>query len=163
MAENRLSAPPVLGAPRNRWDLYLYEQRRLMARFNMRAKEKAARTSLLLSVVKLVIVVLVVLCVFKNAFADDCMRCSGRLACVGDNMVEVFLTCGEPDFHGTVSTEINGDRDVVVIGGVAYFSTGSYSKSRVERWVYIMGPGRYMRILTFEGDELVKIETGNKP
>lgn len=109
----------------------------------------------------IIIILLATLCA-GAALADECMRCAGRLACVGDNMAEVFLTCGTPDFQGAVSAEIQGERDVVVIGGKAYFSEASYTKRQVSRWIYYCGPNRFMRILTFEGDGLVKIETGGK-
>ena len=33
----------------------------------------------------------------------------------------------------------------------------------VERWTYIPGQRKFMRILTFEADTLVKIELGDKP
>ena len=33
----------------------------------------------------------------------------------------------------------------------------------VERWTYIQGQRKFMRILTFEADTLVKIELGDKP
>lgn len=33
----------------------------------------------------------------------------------------------------------------------------------VERWTYNMGYRKFMRILTFEADKLVKIELGDKP
>jgi hypothetical protein len=32
----------------------------------------------------------------------------------------------------------------------------------VEKWTYNLGYGKFLRILTFEGDTLVKIEKGDK-
>lgn len=161
MTDNTLPAVPGPGAPKNRWDLYLYEQRRMFAMNRMRRKSRPTRNAVI-AALKIAAVAVIFLLFFRDAFADECMRRSGRLVCVGDCMAEVLMTCGAPDFSGRVRTDVTGERDVVHIGGAA-FASASATAGAVERWVYVLGPGRYMRLLTFENGVLTRIETGGKP
>ncbi|BAN50632.1 DUF2845 domain-containing protein [Metapseudomonas resinovorans] len=71
------------------------------------------------------------------------MRCGSRLISLGDRAFEVLDRCGEP---------VHRDR----VG----YTLGSYDRREfdVEEWVY--GPTNGMlRILTFEGNRLVRIES----
>ncbi|WP_044874082.1 DUF2845 domain-containing protein [Pseudomonas sp. LFM046] len=77
----------------------------------------------------------------------DTMRCGSKLVSLGDRTFEVLQKCGEP-VH----------RDLVG------YTLGSYDNREfvVEEWVY--GPNNGMlRILTFEANRLVRIETKRGP
>lgn len=71
------------------------------------------------------------------------MRCGSRLISIGDRTFEVLDRCGEPV-----------RRDLV-----GYTLGANYRREfTVEEWVY--GPANGMlRILTFEGNRLVRIES----
>jgi len=73
------------------------------------------------------------------AGAQD-MRCDGSLVSVGLSQPEVEMKCGEPDFK----------QDVTV---------GDYGP-KIEKWTYKQGSGSFLRILTFEGGELVNVQNG---
>ena len=76
------------------------------------------------------------------AFADT-LRCGSKLVSLGDRAFEVAAKCGEP-----------ANRDLVG------YTLGSYDRRefKMEEWVY--GPnGGMLKILTFEGNRLVRIET----
>lgn len=73
----------------------------------------------------------------------DTMRCGSKLVSLGDRAFEVTTKCGEP-----------ANRDLVG------YTLGSYDRRefKMEEWVY--GPDNGMlKILTFEGNRLVRIES----
>lgn len=73
----------------------------------------------------------------------DTMRCGSKLVSRGDRAFEVAAKCGEP-----------ANRDLVG------YTLGSYDRRefKMEEWVY--GPDNGMlKILTFEGNRLVRIES----
>jgi hypothetical protein len=96
--------------------------------------------------------------------ADDGFRCTtGRLASVGDRLVEVRQRCGEPDFAdrrmeqrrqrfkvrkwmGDHWAEVSDERIVDVI---------------IEEWTYDLGPQQFVRYLTFEDGRLTNVNTGD--
>ena len=90
---------------------------------------------------------------------DDVMggslRCGNRLVTEGDYKYEVIQRCGEPQLQELVSVETrykrlpNSNKSVAV-------------ELPVEQWVYDMGRGRFLKILTFKGMRLEKVESGNK-
>jgi hypothetical protein len=64
------------------------------------------------------------------------LRCGSELVRVGDPTIEVLQKCGEPDLKELIKT--NG--------------------LIVEKWTYNCGSARFMRILTFKGGNVQKIE-----
>jgi len=72
------------------------------------------------------------------------MRCGNLLIETGDSKVKVLTRCGEPLLKEIISG-----------------SVGS-SSPKIEEWTYDMGPGQFLRILTFKGSTLIKIELGDK-
>lgn len=86
----------------------------------------------------------------------DTMKCGTKLVSDGDSKAKVLLRCGEPFLR-----EFVGEK---TIRSRTYGGYGIKSKTvPVERWTYILGQRKFMRILTFEADTLVKIELGDKP
>jgi hypothetical protein len=87
---------------------------------------------------------------------SDTMKCGTRLVRDGDTKTKVLLRCGEPFMK-----EIVGERTVrrKLYGGFVIKS----ETVLIEKWTYLQGKKKFMRILTFEGDELEKIELGDKP
>lgn len=73
----------------------------------------------------------------------ETLRCGSKLVSVGDRAFEVQQKCGEPAFRDLVG-----------------YSLGEYDRRefKIEEWVY--GPENGMlRILTFEGSRLSRIES----
>lgn len=82
------------------------------------------------------------LCGAPLAMADS-MRCGNKLVSRGDRAFEVAAKCGEPAYRDLVG-----------------YTLGSYDRRefKMEEWVY--GPDNGMlKILTFEGNRLVRIES----
>jgi hypothetical protein len=73
------------------------------------------------------------------------MRCGNRIVQTGDTKLTVLAICGEPEM-----------REVV-----GYREGPDYSLA-IEEWTYLLGRHRLIRILTFEGNHLVSIETGRR-
>ncbi len=85
----------------------------------------------------------------------DAMRCNSRLVSTGDRTFEVRQMCGEPD-----------DRRVRLENRlVRIFQDGRLIEFlvqvEVEEWIYNLGPYRFIRILRFENDRLIRIDTGD--
>ena len=85
----------------------------------------------------------------------DSLRCGSRIVTTGDSKAEVLMECGEPSFR-----EIVGEK--TVYRRFFYLFSESYTVL-VEKWTYNLGSTQFLRILTFEGDTLAKIELGGKP
>ena len=85
----------------------------------------------------------------------DSLDCGTRIISSGDSKVEVLLKCGEPFFQ-----EVVGERKIVRRWMGIYMGSKTVL---IEKWTYNLGSNRFLRILTFEGGELKKIETGDKP
>lgn len=92
------------------------------------------------------VVLAAALLVSPLAWADT-FRCGSKLVSLGDRSFEVAAKCGEP-----------AHRDLVG------YTLGSYDRRefKMEEWVY--GPDNGMlKILTFEGNRLVRIESQRNP
>ncbi|MES2818622.1 MAG: DUF2845 domain-containing protein [Pseudomonadota bacterium] len=73
----------------------------------------------------------------------DTLRCGSQLISVGDRAFEVQQKCGEPRFRDLVGYNLGPNER---------------RESPIEEWVY--GPDNGMlRILTFEGSRLIRIES----
>lgn len=100
----------------------------------------------------------------------DSMRCGSRLVSTGDSKAKVLLRCGEP-FHreplGEKKSEEVGKTTVVEVAPgrveVTEKEKTEATVKPVERWYYSFGRAHFIRILTFEGDELTEIVLGDKP
>lgn len=87
--------------------------------------------------------ILIAAALASPAALADTLRCGSALVSLGDRAFEVASKCGEP-----------AHRDLVG------YTLGSYERRefKMEEWVY--GPNNGMlKILTFEGNRLVRIES----
>ncbi len=73
------------------------------------------------------------------------MRCEGALIEEGDSMARVLLECGEPLLRQTIALD-----------------NTSTTEGVVEQWTYDLGPGRFLQIVTFEGGQVLSIESGRR-
>jgi hypothetical protein len=97
------------------------------------------------------------------ASASD-FRCGSDIISPGDRKFDVLRKCGNPD-NVEVRQELRIKRDL----GAHLFLPGEEPRGfvfakelvTVEEWEYNLGPGRFIRYLTFENNRLIKITTGD--
>jgi len=97
------------------------------------------------------------------ASASD-FRCGSDIISPGDREFDVLRKCGNPD-NVEVRQEIRIKRDL----GAHLFLPGEEPRGflfakelvTVEEWEYNLGPGSFIRYLTFENGRLIKIATGD--
>jgi hypothetical protein len=82
------------------------------------------------------------------------LRCDSRLVSIGDRTFDVRQMCGDPD-----DRRVRQESRLIRI-----FREGRLIELlvevEVEEWTYNLGPYRFIRILRFENDRLVRIDTG---
>lgn len=100
-------------------------------------------------------VIILFLFLWTDIVPADSMKCGTRLVSTGDTKAKVLLRCGEPFLREMVGEKTRYRRFFRWI-------VGSYTVV-VEEWTYNLGSTKFLRILTFEGSKLVKIELGDKP
>ena len=109
--------------------------------------------------------------------AEGGMRCGSRLISVGDSKADVLLKCGAPMLKEAVglkeyskridiplTSESNsiekstteGNRDTAVV------KRGETVTKTIDQWTYNQGTGKLLKILVFEGGELIAIKNGNR-
>ena len=74
----------------------------------------------------------------------DSMRCGDKVVWSGDTKGRVILLCGKPYY-----------REVIRRAGV--------KKPGTAKWFYNFGEDRMTKIITFEGDTIIKFEDGGRP
>lgn len=72
------------------------------------------------------------------------IRCGSKLIDVGDYSAYVLRQCGEPQARQVISSSIGADSPVI------------------EQWVYDFGRRQPLRILTFVGGRLTRIEDSRR-
>ena len=90
----------------------------------------------------LILFIALVLVPIQSATADS-FRCNNKLVKVGDSSIQVKLKCGTPfdeDFIGQV------------------YIKGRYVN--VDRYTYVPGKGKFVKILEFHDGNLVSVTTG---
>lgn len=122
---------------------------------------------------KRIVVVLISLAfsIISSFARADSMRCGDNLVQTGDDKAKVLVRCGQPltkevvEVKGTQNTSTQGQ--IVGLGaGISKYSETTLANTSsvpIERWIYNLGEGQFMRILTFEGNKIIKIELGDKP
>ena len=100
----------------------------------------------------------------SNAFADSALRCSNRVVSVGATPAEVTDKCGDPVY--IEQWEEGGDGYIFQLFD---YETERYLAPRLikapmhmERWTYDFGNNKFIRYLTFQNGQLIKIKTGDK-
>ncbi len=105
------------------------------------------------------LVPIALLTLLGSALPGYAMRCGSKLVSTGDTKAEVYLKCGEPFF----SEELGIETQTFKRPYSPWRSRMSTSTTRIiEQWTYNQGPGSFWRILTFKGDTLVRIDTGDR-
>ena len=90
-------------------------------------------------------------CMMPVTAGAQTLRCDRGLVEPGDTRQRVRQACGAPMMNFTERRPV---RTVNRNGAVITTMTNR------EAWAYDMGYGRFMRLLVFDGDRLVSIETG---
>jgi len=106
---------------------------------------------------------ILLLLVASGASTSD-FRCGSGIISPGDRRFDVLRKCGNPD-NVEVREEVRIKRDL----GARLFLPGEeppgflFAKVlvTVEEWEYNLGPGRFIRYLTFENGRLIKINIGD--
>lgn len=106
-----------------------------------------------------------ILAAMADAGADSALRCGNRVVSVGAPLAEVAEKCGEPVY--IEQWEEGGDG---YVSQLFDYETERYlaprlirAPLRMERWTYDFGTNKFIRHLTFQNGQLIKIETGDKP
>jgi hypothetical protein len=109
-------------------------------------------------------VLLILLLLVASSVSASDFRCGSDIISPGDRKFDVLRQCGNPD-NVEVREEVRIRRDL----GAHLFLPGEeppgflFAKElvTVEEWEYNLGPGRFIRYLTFENGRLIKITTGD--
>jgi hypothetical protein len=119
------------------------------------------------------VLVLLLLAVSAAAsHAETSIRCHSKVISVGDSKAEVLLKCGEPMLKESIGTIEESKRiglPLTSTSGIAAENADpvvirrkeTVSKT-VDQWTYHQGAGKLLKILIFEGAELVEITTGGR-
>ncbi len=106
---------------------------------------------------KAILLLGIVFLLSTNAVAG--FRCNHQVVSVGDNKLEVLGKCGEPTMKDIGGYKSKGVLRKNIYTGRVYWSQEDLP---VERWYYDRGRHEFMRVLTFIGGTLDKIELGDK-
>lgn len=105
--------------------------------------------------------ILVVFLIAGSARAACNLRCpkddGSQIVCDGDTKFETIRKCGEPDFIEEVGFDLIGSY------GEVSNATGVRGARReflrkVDKWYYDCGEGRFVKEITFKGNEIFSIE-----
>ena len=111
------------------------------------------------------------------AFAEANMRCGSKLISVGDSKAEVLIKCGEPMLKEAVGEKENSKRiDIPLTSSSNTLESGDTGRGgdtavvkrresvtkTIDQWTYNQGTGKFLKILIFEGGELVAINNGDR-
>lgn len=93
-------------------------------------------------------------------------ECGSRFVSLGDSRFEVLSKCGQPSWRDAWEEE-----RLERVYGAPYRDQGYdyelrvplFNKVyvRIEEWVYNRGPQRFIRVLRFENNRLIRIEVGD--
>jgi hypothetical protein len=98
----------------------------------------------------------------------SCMNCISKtgnsyteLACEGDSKFDVIRKCGKPDYEETTAQVTTGQYGSEREKGS---KQGGFSSSTetIDTLYYNCGVGRFVKILTFRGGILIKVEEGDR-
>jgi hypothetical protein len=100
----------------------------------------------------------------NNVAVAKNLRCQGRIVSIGDTKEEVLDMCDQPNELDQWEEGLSG-----TVVQIYDYKTERYmapkrleSPIKMERWTYNLGSNMFIRYLTFQNGELVKIETGGK-
>jgi len=87
------------------------------------------------------------------SFSSSAMRCGHNLVSIGDTSAEVLQKCGPPHSQQEIGIEY---------GELSDEKHHPRSETIIEQWSYDLGPGTFLKVLTFEGGRLQRIEDGGR-
>jgi hypothetical protein len=93
----------------------------------------------------------------QGALAEDSLRCGSRLASTGDTKYKVIQVCGQPHAVSVVGSMF--ESRLWYTGNRYYYLDPPYQYVPIEVWTYNFGPNKLLRLLRFEGDELMEIRS----
>lgn len=106
------------------------------------------------------------------SYAEATMRCGSKVISVGDSKAEVLLKCGEPLLREAVAVKEESKRINIPLTSESGNAATNAHPAEVQRkesitktvdqWTYDQGTGKLLKILTFEGGELVSVATGDR-
>ncbi|WP_455365725.1 DUF2845 domain-containing protein [Kaarinaea lacus] len=106
------------------------------------------------------------------SYAEATMRCGSKVISVGDSKAEVLLKCGEPLMREAVALKEESKRINIPLTSESDNAATNAHPAEVQRkesitktvdqWTYDQGTGKLLKILTFEGGELVNVATGDR-
>lgn len=93
-------------------------------------------------------------------------RCGPRLVFIGDSKWDVLRKCGQPDdVEVWVEKRIEPYYSEPFSSGQRFYVPPSAFASvlyvTVQQWIYNLGPNQFIRILTFENNRLIRIDSGD--
>jgi hypothetical protein len=91
----------------------------------------------------LIVMLVTSLFLFVSTAQADSFRCGSSVVSTGETKIDVIIKCGRPDYSEVTSVSLS-----------------NYSATKVETFYYNCGEGRFVRILTFYGSDLVGIRSG---
>jgi hypothetical protein len=115
--------------------------------------------------------------IFPTSHAETSLRCGSSIISVGDSKADVLLKCGEPMLKETVGEKEESRRVDIPLTSESSDRQSSAAADNsdpavvrqkesitktIEQWTYNQGSGTFLRILIFEGGELVQITMGNR-
>lgn len=113
----------------------------------------------------------------STAYADTAMRCGSKLISVGDSKAEVLVKCGEPMLKEAIGEKEKSRRiDIPLTSNSNNSEQGTKNSNQytaavrrkesvtktIDRWTYNQGTGKFLKMLIFEGGELVMINNGDR-
>ncbi len=117
-----------------------------------------------------VVAALTLVCILPDSAMADSMRCGDSIISAGDSKAKTILRCGNPFYQEKV--EVQSAQQSRTKGQIqkrdkytSDFTADTFSTSSsvgIEKWYYKLGEGQFMRIITFNGDTIIKIEEGDK-
>lgn len=123
------------------------------------------------------LILFICLSAISAGHADNNMRCGSKLISLGDTKSEVLVKCGEPMLKEAVGQKETSKRiDIPLTSDSGTIDSGVGNKNQntaavrrkesvtkyIDQWTYNQGTGKFLKILTFEGGELVAINNGNR-
>ena len=119
-------------------------------------------------------ILLLLLFVVPATYADS-MRCGGKLVTLGDSKAKTIINCGEPFMKETIAvaekteySELALKHPLLYKHGLLKDSNGAVIGSKtsvsqsIDQWTYNLGQGTFLRVLYFEGGQLVAIADGDR-
>lgn len=93
-------------------------------------------------------------------YASCDMRCPADrgsvIICDGDTKFETVRKCGEPDYKEDLGFVFTGKFGSIINSGGSEGAYQEFAES-VEKWYYDCGEGRFIKVITFRGNEVVSI------